>query len=71
MSENETELPKPGQRVRWRWAEPNADPAELNGKITSVDPKNLECMVRFDDGTEEWCDWSDLVIVTGERDAQN
>jgi len=55
--------PKVGQRVRWRWPEPASTEAELNGKITAI-RTDLKVMVKFDDGSEEECDWSDLEPTT-------
>jgi hypothetical protein len=48
-----------GDRVRWLWREPTATWAELHGKITSILP-NGEVTVRWDDGSEEGCELSDL-----------
>lgn len=48
-------------RVRWKHPEPTSSEAELNGKVTVVD--GLQVAVRFDDGSEEYCDMDDLEVI--------
>lgn len=47
----------PGDRVQWKYDEPNADPSELRGKVVVVEPRYR---VRWDDGSEEWVDSDDI-----------
>lgn len=51
-----------GERVRYAWNEPNADPSELVGEVREV---VTQFRVLFDDGTEELCDEADLVYESG------
>jgi hypothetical protein len=51
---------KVGQRVKWAYPEPTAEPDELHGKVLSENEDTQTVVVLWDDGTEDENGYADI-----------